>query len=352
MKQDRKQKGLQAEMNNKNVCPKCGQIYNTEFTKCPLCGAAAPAQAPEAERRADDGRGGRYLSRDDKKQLKREEEAFLREEEARYKRLKRQGDAEEPEDDDTRIPKGFVVASVIVLVAALLIGGSFLLWKAGMPNGIYDSLSGKAGEPTVATDVQVPTVKDSETPTQNSGEPTPSESTDPTEPPVELPFEFDPDDPVLVLVNDDNPIPDGYPVDDMATLGTGAKVNRLCMEDLQEMVSACRTAGNFPAVANGYDENAESTSEYRTGIAVDIFYENDRVPDVATQRESDTLKWLWEHCWEYGFILRCPEGKEDLTGHGFEPWHFRYVGKDVAEYMHDNDLCFEEMADLLSRAAG
>lgn len=342
-------------MTNKNVCPKCGQIYNTDLAKCPLCGAAAPAPNQQTERttRPDERstqRGGKYLSKEDKKKLNKEEEAFLREEEARYKRLKRQDGTDEAEGGtDSRVPAGFIVASVLILAAALLIGGSFLLWKTGiMPNGIYDRLSGKTTEPTVVTTVAT----ESTVPVPTQTEPIETtEETIPTEPPVELPFEFDPNDPILVLVNNDNPVPDDYPVDDMATLGTGALVNRLCMDDLQQMVTDCRAAQHYPAVAKGYDEKEKDTSEYRTGIAVDIFPESDRVPDVATQKESETLMWLWEHSWEYGFIVRYPEGKEDITGHEFEPWHFRYVGKDVAEYMHDNDLCFEEMADLLSRAA-
>lgn len=341
-------------MTNKNVCPKCGQIYNTDLAKCPLCGAPAPAPEQETERTADRKaqKGGKYLSKEDRKKLNKEEEAFLREEEARHKRLKRQGGEEEIEEyTDSRIPAGFIVASVLILAAALLIGGTFLLWKANVLHiGLYDRLAGKTTEPTIVTTAATQTTTAAPTETTPVTEQT--EETTPTEPPVELPFEFDPDDPVLVLINENNPIPDDYPNEDRATLGTGAEVSRLCMDDLQQMVNDCRGAMHYPAVCSGYDETAKDTSEYRTGIAIDIFPESDRVPDAATQKESETLMWLWEHCWEYGFIVRYPEGKEDITGHDFEPWHFRYVGKDVAEYMHENDLCFEEMADLLSRAAG
>lgn len=339
-------------MTNKNVCPKCGQIYNTDLAKCPLCGAAAPAAEAEHMARPTDRaaqRGGKYLSKEDKKKLNKEEEAFLREEEARYRRLKRREDFEEAEEDtDNRVPAGFIVASVVILVAALLIGGTFLLWKADILHiGLYDRLAGKTTEPTsvtVVTEATVPVSTESTAATETT------EETAPTEPPVELPFEFDIDDPVLVLVNEDNPVPDDYPIDDMATLNTGAKVNRLCMDDLQEMVSACRGAKHYPGVYAGYSARADKTDEYCTGIAVDIFPETDQARDVETQKESETLIWLWEHCYEYGFIIRYPEGKEDITGHDFEPWHFRYVGKDVAAYMHENGLCFEEMADLLSRA--
>lgn len=346
-------------MNNKNVCQKCGQIYDSSLAKCPLCGAPTPAPAAEAAPRAAED--GNFIPSKERRALKREEEAFLRSEESRYQRMKRRGDndpAPEDDDADSRIPGGFIAASVIVLLAALLIGGSFLLWKTGTVNlGIYDRLAGKTTEPTVQTEpselpqtdvpVETPEQTAAQTDTQTDTEPAETEA---TEAPAQLPFELDPNDPILVLVNNDNPVPDDYPVDDMATLGTGALVNRLCMDDLQQMVTDCRAAQHYPAVAKGYDEKEKDTSEYRTGIAVDIFPESDRVPDVATQKESETLMWLWEHSWEYGFIVRYPEGKEDITGHDFEPWHFRYVGKDVAEYMHENDLCFEQMAALLQSA--
>ena len=54
------------------------------------------------------------------------------------------------------------------------------------------------------------------------------------------------------------------------------------------------------------------------------------------------LDWLRQHCWEYGFILRYPKGKEHITGVIFEPWHFRFVGKEAAAYIYENDLTLEE----------
>ena len=52
------------------------------------------------------------------------------------------------------------------------------------------------------------------------------------------------------------------------------------------------------------------------------------------------------HCAEYGFILRYPKDKEDVTGIIYEPWHFRYVGKEAAEYIMENGLCLEEFVEL------
>ena len=70
-------------------------------------------------------------------------------------------------------------------------------------------------------------------------------------------------------------------------------------------------------------------SEHQLGLAV----------DVICQGETN---WLAEHCWEYGFILRYPEGKESVTRVAPELWHFRYVGREVSMDMRDSGLCLEE----------
>ena len=87
------------------------------------------------------------------------------------------------------------------------------------------------------------------------------------------------------------------------------------------------------------------TSEHNTGLATDIVssdwytYNSDLEQSFE---ETDTFKWLYEHCADYGFILRFPKGKESVTGIVYEPWHYRYVGKDVAKYIMENDLTLEE----------
>lgn len=335
------------DMLAKSVCPKCGQIYDSSLGKCPLCGAVSNdmVEQPAAPARR---RGGRYLSPEDKKALRKEEEAFLREEEGRYRRMKRRGESDAPDEaDDGRVPAGFIVASVLVLLIALVIGGSFLLWKADILEiGIYDRLSGKTE--TVTTEAtlaaQTPTLSTTAAPIETAEETVTTAETEETQPPVDLP-DYDTD--IVILVNEDNPIPDTYEVGDLVTLGSGAKIDRRCEDDLQAMVDDCRAAQHYPKVCEGYDASASDKSEFRTGFAIDIFPDNDQTRDVDTQLESETLQWLWEHSWEYGFIIRYPEGRMDDTGHSFEPWHFRYVGKDVAEYMHNNDMVLEQFAALL-----
>ena len=59
-----------------------------------------------------------------------------------------------------------------------------------------------------------------------------------------------------------------------------------------------------------------------------------------------TVQWLAEHCAEYGFILRFPADKTDVTGVMGESWHFRYVGPEAASYIMENGLCLEEFLAL------
>ena len=97
---------------------------------------------------------------------------------------------------------------------------------------------------------------------------------------------------------------------------------------------------------NAYDETKKSvavpgTSEHATGLCVDIIASYYQELDDA-QGDTAEQQWLMEHCWEYGFILRYPEDKADITGIIYEPWHYRYVGAEAAKEIHEQDLTLEE----------
>ena len=81
--------------------------------------------------------------------------------------------------------------------------------------------------------------------------------------------------------------------------------------------------------------------EHQLGLAVDIT-DSSIQPLNAEQEKAGTYKWLKEHCWEYGFIVRYPNGTTDITGVGYEPWHFRYVGVEVAMEMKQLGITLEE----------
>ena len=83
------------------------------------------------------------------------------------------------------------------------------------------------------------------------------------------------------------------------------------------------------------------TSEHHTGLALDIVTPSYQVLDFGFE-DTAAFKWLYTHCTEYGFILRYPKDKTDITGIVYEPWHYRYVGVEAAEYIHENGLTLEE----------
>ncbi len=80
-------------------------------------------------------------------------------------------------------------------------------------------------------------------------------------------------------------------------------------------------------------------SEHQTGLCVDIqTYKSNR----NNFEETDAFKWLDNNSYKYGFILRYPKDKEYLTGYSYESWHYRYVGKDIAAYIKENNITYDE----------
>lgn len=91
------------------------------------------------------------------------------------------------------------------------------------------------------------------------------------------------------------------------------------------------------------------TSEHQTGLCCDMH--NLPGADVSFANK-EAYKWLSENAWKFGFILRFPEDKTEITGYSFEPWHYRYVGRYHAQKIHDGGLCLEEyLQSYLSTAA-
>lgn len=171
----------------------------------------------------------------------------------------------------------------------------------------------------------------------------------------------------LMLVNSQYRIPDDYSVE-LIRLSNGEQVDSRIYPDLQEMFDDARGDGYNLFVRAGYrsgedqedlmedkietyrqegysqreaEREAEKwvakpgTSEHELGLAVDI--------NAEGQTDGNRLyQWLAEHSWKYGFILRYPAEKEAITGIDYEPWHFRYVGKQAAKEIYEQDLCLEE----------
>ena len=165
----------------------------------------------------------------------------------------------------------------------------------------------------------------------------------------------------VVLVNKDNPIPDDWTWDTVE-VEKDRPIQRIAAEPLRQMLADCRAAGNDCYLNSAYRTHKQQiqilelrTQEYEDkGMTHEEAYE-ESLKTVALPGTSEhelglstdlvgkeANEWLAVHCWEYGFILRYPADKEDITGITNEPWHFRYVGVEVAMDMKDTGLCLEE----------
>lgn len=165
----------------------------------------------------------------------------------------------------------------------------------------------------------------------------------------------------VVLVNATHPVPEDYTLE-LVTLDNGFQMDKRCVDALTKMLDDCVTAGCTYKFNSGYRSLYEQKMilEERTDLYMDQGYSFDDarymalltvcIPGTSEHHlglAADVegvaaLEWLSQNCWEYGFILRYPEGKTDITGILFEPWHFRYVGKEVSMAMKDTGLCLEE----------
>jgi len=177
----------------------------------------------------------------------------------------------------------------------------------------------------------------------------------------------------LILVNKWNYIPDDYEIE-LIKLSNGQLVDKRVYPALQKMFTAARSAGVYPRVVSGYRTAQEQqrlwdqkvaelraegysfgeamnkaqtlvavpgTSEHQLGISVDIN------ADGINSTEDKVYKWLDKNAHKYGFIQRYPKDKTAVTGYIYEPWHYRYVGKEAAKRIYEQGLTFEEYMAVL-----
>ncbi|MBQ8359376.1 MAG: D-alanyl-D-alanine carboxypeptidase family protein [Oscillospiraceae bacterium] len=172
----------------------------------------------------------------------------------------------------------------------------------------------------------------------------------------------------VLLVNKRVPVPQDY-VLDLVAIGN-YQFDRTGRDSLEAMINACREAGygcsinntyrskdlqqylwnrsvnGYMAQGMSYEKACEETgkdtmipghSEHQTGLAVDL------------DGSKACYAWLAEHCWEYGFILRYPADRIEITGIIYEPWHFRYVGTELSLELKELGLCMEEYMTMLTK---
>lgn len=172
----------------------------------------------------------------------------------------------------------------------------------------------------------------------------------------------------LALLNKYYKLDENYEPDDLVNMSlshayNGHKTRQIVYTNYMRMCSDAKKAGYTLVTTSSYRTNsfqkalydgyankkgksyADSVSarpghsEHQLGLALDIVTIN-----KGFNGFEDTPEYLWlkDNAHKYGFIIRYPEGKEDITGYSFEPWHYRYVGEDVAKYIYENDITFDE----------
>ena len=99
------------------------------------------------------------------------------------------------------------------------------------------------------------------------------------------------------------------------------------------------------AAANKYSAKP-GTSEHQTGLAFDVARSDRKCYLEICFADTDEGKWLADNAYKYGFTLRYKNGKEDITGYQYEPWHFRYVGAELAAELYNTDQTLEEFFGL------
>ena len=149
-----------------------------------------------------------------------------------------------------------------------------------------------------------------------------------------------------------------------AGIGGSGMVRALVIDDLRAMAAAARKAGAGIAVRSAFRSYTEQISvfngwvaqqgyqmallysaraghsEHQLGTTIDFRSANSALPPwgYTDWAKTPSGHWMGKHAWQYGFILSYPKGKTSETCYGYEPWHFRYVGRDEARLVHQSGL--------------
>ena len=282
--------------------------------------------------------------------------------------------------------------ALLILAAAAMLAGLILVGESGILDIAFSS--------DVSTDVsQIPVESESVVSgsTPNDSSPSAPASAGPSAPQAPVssssssssassepqPQKIDPnDDWRLMLVNADHLLPEGYTFE-KAIIEDNFTFDARAAQALTEMLEAGRAAGYSLRIVStyrtversdylytskvseyqalGYSEEDAAVeaarwvapprqSEHNAGLAIDVVSRDyDQVYGDLMHEFEDfpAFTWLSEHCAEFGFILRYPEDKQEITGITYEPWHYRYVGVEHAQKMQELDLCLEEYWDYL-----
>ncbi len=277
--------------------------------------------------------------------------------------------------------------SLICAAAILLIGCSGCAKQTKYPEApsVTQSEATIASEPTEPTAAESTEAEPPETePTETEPTETESTETEPTatepapeesgEEPIDKDYIYQDEDDFFYVVNKTYRLPEDYEIQTEIVQGE-REMEKTAARHMREMIAAAKEDGINLKVLSAYrsikyqknlfERNVKSRmeddgmsyneayydtakniappggSEHNAGLAADIVTENDW--DTYTGFEdTEEFAWLIAHAPEYGYILRYPKGKEDITDYIYEPWHYRYVGVKYARDVMDSGLCLEE----------
>lgn len=192
--------------------------------------------------------------------------------------------------------------------------------------------------------------------------------------------EFTDTNSMLLLANKKHPLPSGYAPSDLVIPNVQTNGNTVYMRQeaasaLEEMFTAAANDGVTLLAGSGYrSEDYQRTlyngyveqygvetadtissrpgySDHQTGLALDISDHDGATYLTQAMENTPEGQWLREHAHEYGFIMRYPKGKQDITGYAYEPWHFRYVGKEWSEEIYSKGE-FESFEEYFNVSGG
>jgi zinc D-Ala-D-Ala carboxypeptidase len=254
---------------------------------------------------------------------------------------------------------------------SILATGSLLLHGCAIPLQHVDkkSVTEVTNQPHPTNDTRdtISTNKDSGSVTADSSAPNPAHA---------LPAP-DPNDPngIDVLVNKTHPLPDHFQPKDLVVPNIpflykeqdgNHRMRKVAADALEALVAGAKKDGitivgvsayrSYDLQKSLYDYYVQTqgqqtadqysakpgTSEHETGLAIDVAGSNGQCAVEDCFANTPEAKWLAEHAAEYGFIIRYPKGKEAITGYHYEPWHIRYVGKEVASVIAKKGWTLEE----------
>lgn len=179
-------------------------------------------------------------------------------------------------------------------------------------------------------------------------------------------------DGITKLVNKENALNSDYEPNDLVKVNVESTKDNIYMseiaaENLENMFKAAKEDGINLYIVSGYRSSSYQNnlyyrslkrrgreytekyvaqanhSEHQTGLAADISSESIGYKLISAFEHTEEGRWLDKNAYKYGFILRYKKDRVEDTGYGFEPWHFRYVGKDIAKYIYENNLILEDL---------